>query len=66
MASDAVIKATIATLQASGLDVNSTTVRSMCVVIVTDTQTGERYVHRDPDPWLALVRAAEGPGFEDG
>ncbi len=43
---------------------NTTTVRGVCVVVVTDRQTGERYIHRDPDPWTALVRAAEAAGFE--
>ncbi len=47
MPDDTTIKATIATLTASGLDVNTTTVRGVCVVVVTDRQTGERYIHRD-------------------
>ena len=50
MPDDTTIKATIATLTASGLDVNTTTVRGVCVVVVTDRPTGERYIHRDPDP----------------
>ena len=64
MATDDVLRATIATLTASGLDVNTTTVRGVAVVVVTDTATGER----DADPWAALVRAAEGAGFafDDG
>ncbi len=63
MPDDTTIKATIATLTASGLDVNTTTVRGVAVVVVTDRQTGERYIHRDADPWAALVRAAESAGF---
>ena len=68
MPDDTTIKATIETLAASGLVVNTTTVRGVCVAGVTDRQTGERYIHRDPDPWVALVRAAEAAGFnfEDG
>ena len=63
MPDDTTIKATIATLTASGLDVNTTTVRGVCRG--RDRQaTGERYIHRDPDPWVALVRAAEAAGFE--
>ena len=50
----------------SGLDVNSTTVRGVCAAVVTDRRTGERYIHRDPDPWTALVRAAEAAAFEPG
>ena len=50
MASSDVIQSTLATLAASGLDVNTTAVRGVCVVVVTDRQTGERYIHRDPDP----------------
>ncbi len=64
MPDDTTIKATIATLTASGLDVNTTAVRGVCVVVVTDTVTGERYIHRDPDPWVALVRAAESAWFD--
>ncbi len=47
---------------------NTTTVRGVCVVVVTDTATGERYIHRDVDRWVALVRAAEEAGFrfDDG
>ena len=65
---DSTIQATIATLSASGLDVNTTTVRGVTVVVVTEKHTGERYVHRDADPWVALVRAAEAAGFrfDDG
>ncbi len=68
MPDDSTIRATIATLTASGLDVNTTTVRGVCVVVVTDRQTGERYIHRDPDPWVALVRAATAAWFrfDDG
>ena len=36
----------------------------VAVVVVTDRQTGERYVCRDADPWVALVRAAEAAGFD--
>ncbi len=50
-----VIRATIATLTASGLDVNTTSVRGVCVVVVTDRTNGERYIHRDVDQWVALV-----------
>ncbi len=64
MPDDTTIKATLATLTASGLDVNTTTVRSVSVCVVTDTQTGERHIHRDPDEWVALVQAAEQAGFE--
>ncbi len=64
MPDDTTIKATLATLQASGLDVYTTTVRGVCVVVVTDSATGERYIHRDADPWVALVRAAEAAGFD--
>ncbi len=64
MATDDVLKATIATLTASGLDVNTSTIRGLCVVVVTDRQTGERHIHRDPDPWTALVRAATDAGFD--
>jgi len=64
MPDDTTIKATIATLTAAGLDVNTTSVRGVCVVVVTDRQTGERYIHRDADEWLALVRAAESAGFD--
>ena len=64
MPDDTTINATLATLTASGLDVNSTTVRGVCIAVVTDRQTGERYIHRDPHPWTALVRAAEVAGFE--
>ncbi len=64
MATDDVLKATIETLTASGLDVNTTSVRGVAVVVVTDRQTGERYIQRDADPWLALVRAATAAGFE--
>ena len=44
---------------------NATTVRGVAVVVVTDRQTGERYIHRDADPWTALVRAASdsAPGL---
>ena len=62
MPDDSTIRATVATLTASGLDVNSTTVRGVCVV--TDRRTGERHIHRDPDSWAALARAAEAAGFE--
>ncbi len=64
MATDDVLKATIATLTASRLDVNSTTVRGVAAVVVTDRQTGERHIHRDTDPWVALVRAGEEAGFD--
>ncbi len=65
---DDTIKATTTPLTASGLDVKTTTVRSLCVAVVTDRQTGERYIQRDADPWLALVRAGEEAGFrfDDG
>ena len=58
----------IETLTASGLDVNTTTVRGVCVVVVTDRQTGERHIHRDAYRWKALVQAATaaGFGFDDG
>ena len=58
------IQATIATLTAAGLDVNSSTVRGVACVVVTDRQTGERYIHRDLAPWVALVRAATAAGFD--
>ena len=64
MATDDVLKAMIETLTASGLDVNTTTVRGVAVVVVTDRQTGERYIRRDADPWVAMVRAAEAAGFD--
>ena len=63
MPDDSTIQAILATLTASGLDVNTTTVRGVCVVVVTDRQTGERYIHRDADAWTALVQAAEAAGF---
>ncbi len=50
MPDDPTIRATIATLDAAGLDVTATTIRSVCVVVITDRQTGERYIHRDADP----------------
>ena len=62
--SEDVCGATIVTLTASGLDVKTTTVRGVAVVVVTDTDTGQRFVVRDADPWAALVRAGESAGFQ--
>ncbi len=50
MASDDVLKATIATLQAAGLDVSITTEGGVAEVVVRDTDTGGRFVVRDLDP----------------
>jgi hypothetical protein len=50
VASDDVLKATIATLQAAGLDVSINTEGGVVEVVVTDATTGERYVVRDLDP----------------
>ena len=46
-----VLKAVVETLQAAGLDVSITTEGGVAEVVVTDQDTGERYVVRDPDPW---------------
>lgn len=34
---------------ASVLDLNTTTIRGVCVVVVTDRPTGEPHFQRDPD-----------------
>ena len=64
MPDDTTSKATIETLADAGLDVNLTTVRGVAVVVVTDRQTGERHIQRDPDAWTALVQAATAGGFD--
>ena len=35
---------------ASVLDLSTTTVGGVCLVVVTDRPTGKRYFQRDPDP----------------
>ena len=61
---DDVLKATIDTLTASGLDVAINTEGGVAEVVVRDTDTGQRYVVRDSDAWTALVQAAEAAGFD--
>ena len=64
MTSDDVLKATIETLAAAGLDVSITTEGGVAEVVVTDADTGGRYVVRDPDPWIALCQAVTAAGFD--
>jgi len=64
--SDDVLKATIATLQAAGLDVTLTTEGGVVEVVITRREDGQRYVVRDRDPWVAPCQAAEHSGFEFG
>lgn len=58
MPDESTIRATIETLQDAGLLVSLTTEGGTSTVVVTDANTGERYVNRDADPVVCFDRGA--------